>query len=354
MALESRTFSTDDGATVEMSARQGPPEPIDKPADNFADRARAREIVSEAVARYCESRRAKIEEFAKENFSFLGSLRLHRHAVGLDMIRAPANLAMSAPFLTTQIIAAGCRAAGRKQSAAWLESRRFYLKTDVARELEWRLFVDYLELPYTQGSRVSERDALAEELLRDPHLEDAIAEQLQASGVQGHDAEFRAWLSGALNTYQSTRVSSADMSNALLSAGVGAVAFKQLTPGMLSLGPIAAHALVQSAAIASFPLGAGLGGVWYGLFPAVAPAALTVGATGGLIAFGAVFSAFSGVVSDPVQRRLGIHQRRLRKLVTCLEQEMKGEGEARFTVRDHYVARIIDLLEGLNVIRTLM
>jgi len=354
MALESRTFSTDDGATVEMSARQGPPEPIDKPADNFADRARAREIVSEAVARYCESRRAKIEEFAKENFSFLGSLRLHRHAVGLDMIRAPGNLAMSAPFLTTQIIAAGCRAAGRKQSAAWLESRRFYLKTDVARELEWRLFVDYLELPYTQGSRVSERDALAEELLRDPHLEDAIAEQLQASGVQGHDAEFRAWLSGALNTYQSTRVSSADMSNALLSAGVGAVAFKQLTPGMLSLGPIAAHALVQSAAIASFPLGAGLGGVWYGLFPAVAPAALTVGATGGLIAFGAVLSAFSGVVSDPVQRRLGIHQRRLRKLVTCLEQEMKGEGEARFTVRDHYVARIIDLLEGLNVIRTLM
>ena len=329
-----------------MSTRQAPPE--------LVDRARAREIVSEAVARYCESRRAKIEEFAKDNFSFLGSLRLHRHAVGLDMVRAPANLAMCVPFLTTQIIAAGCRAVGRKQSAAWLESRRFYLKTDVACELEWRLFVDYLELPYTQGSRVSERDALAEELLRDPRVEDAISEQMLASGMQGHDAEFRAWLTGALHTYQSTRVSSADMSNALLSAGVGAVAFKQLTPGMLSLGPVAAHALVQSAAIASFPLGAGLGGVWYGLFPTVAPAALSVGATGGLVAFGAVFSAFSGVVNDPVQRRLGIHQRRLRKLVTCLEQELKGEGEARFTVRDHYVARVLDLLEGLNIIRTLM
>ena len=318
------------------------------------DRALARDIVSVAVARYGESRHAKIEAFARDNFSFLGSLRLHRHAVGLDMIRAPANLAMSAPFLTTQIIAAGCRAMGRKQSAAWLESRRFYLKTDVARELEWRFFVDLLELPFTQGSRASERDALAEELLRDPRVEGAISEQLQASGVQGHDAEFRAWLSGALNTYQSTRVSSADMSNALLGAGIGAVAFKQLTPGMLSLGPIAAHALVQSAAIASFPLGAGLGGVWYGLFPAVAPAALTIGTTGGLVAFGALFTAFSGVVSDPVQRRLGIHQRRLKKLLKCLEQELRGEGEARFTVRDHYVARILDLFEGLNVIRTLM
>ena len=108
-----------------MSTWQAPPE--------LVDRTQAQEIVSKAVARYCESRRAKVEEFANDNFSLLGSLRLHRHAVGLDMVRAPANLAMSAPFLTTQIIAAGCRAVGRRQSAAWLERRRFYLKTDVAR-----------------------------------------------------------------------------------------------------------------------------------------------------------------------------------------------------------------------------
>ncbi|MBT5777941.1 MAG: hypothetical protein HOI02_00870 [Rhodospirillaceae bacterium] len=318
------------------------------------DAALAREIVQEAVTRYCKTRESRIDSFARDNFSFLGSLRLHRHAVGLDMIRAPVNLAMSAPFLTSRIVAAGCRKAGRKEAAEWIESRRYYLKTDVARELEWRLFVDFLELPFAQGARTSERDALAEELLRDPRVEGAINEQLKSAGVKGDDPEFRAWLSGALNTYQSTRVSSADMSNALLGAGVGAIAFKQLTPGMMSLGPVAAHALVQSAAIASFPLGAGIGGVWYGLFPAVAPAALTVGATGGLVAFGAVFSAFSGVISDPVQRRLGIHQRRLRKLLNSLEQELRGEGEARFTVRDHYVARILDLLEGLNVIRTMM
>jgi hypothetical protein len=318
------------------------------------DAALAREIVQEAVTRYCKTRESRIDSFARDNFSFLGSLRLHRHAVGLDMIRAPVNLAMSAPFLTSRIVAAGCRKAGRKEAAEWIESRRYYLKTDVARELEWRLFVDFLELPFAQGARSSERDALAEELLRDPRVEGAINEQLKSAGVKGDDPEFRAWLSGALNTYQSTRVSSADMSNALLGAGVGAIAFKQLTPGMMSLGPVAAHALVQSAAIASFPLGAGIGGVWYGLFPAVAPAALTVGATGGLVAFGAVFSAFSGVISDPVQRRLGIHQRRLRKLLNSLEQELRGEGEARFTVRDHYVARILDLLEGLNVIRTMM
>jgi hypothetical protein len=324
------------------------------PATAPVDAAAARDIVNQAVARYCRTRHGRIESFAKQNFSFLGSLRLHRHALGLDMVRAPVNLAMSAPFLTARIAAAGCRRVGRKQAADWLDSRRFYLKTDVARELEWRLFVDFLELPFAQGARVSEGDALAEELLRDSRVAGAIAARMEAAGLRGEDAKFRAWLSGALNTYQSTRVSSAEMSNALLGAGVGAIAFKQLTPGMMSLGPIAAHALVQSAAIASFPLGAGLGGIWYGLFPAVAPAALTVGATGGLVAAGAIFSAFSGVFSDPVQRRLGIHQRRLKKLLRCLEQELRGDGEARFAVRDHYVARILDLFEGLNALRTLL
>ena len=208
-----------------------------------ADTALAREILSEAVTRYCLSRRSKIELFAKDNYSLLGSFRLHRHAVGLDMVRAPVNLAMSAPFLSSRIIAAGCRVLGRGQSADWLESRRFYLKTDVARELEWRLFVDFLELPFADGERASERDALAEELLRDPRVEGAIAEQLKAAGLRGDEAAFRAWLIGALNTYQGTRISSAEMSNALLGAGIGAIAFKHLTPGMMSLGPVAAQAL---------------------------------------------------------------------------------------------------------------
>ncbi|MBR46846.1 MAG: hypothetical protein CMM31_10295, partial [Rhodospirillaceae bacterium] len=160
-----------------MSASPSPTAPLDE--------ALARDIVDQAISRYCAKRRAKVDQFAKDNFSFVGSLRLHRHAVGLDVLRAPANLALTAPFLTTQILAKGARMLRRGKSAAWLESRRFYLKTDVARELEWRLFIDFLELPYRQGERVSEHDALAEELLQDPRVEDAIAERLKEAGVTG-------------------------------------------------------------------------------------------------------------------------------------------------------------------------
>ena len=58
--------------------------------------------------------------------------------------------------------------------------------------------------------------------------------------------------------------------------------------------------------------------------------------------------AFAGVVTDPVQRHLGLHRRRLERLVDSLEAELKGRGDSRFVVRDHYVARILDLMDILR------
>lgn len=310
------------------------------------DEALARAIVRDAIKAYCDERRALVPTFIDRNYSLLGALALHRHALGWDIVRAPANLTLSLPHLSARIASAGARRIGMQGVSTWLDNRRFFLPTDVAREIEWRLFSELLVLPYAQGGRENTRDALAETISQDVRIGEAV-HAAGASDVRRED--FDAWLRNSIDTYKGTRVSAADLANGLLTAGAGAVAFHKVTPGMLSLGPVAAQAIVQHAAIASFPLGAGAGGVWYGLFPAAAPAAVTVGLTGGLIAASAVLTAFSGVVTDPVQRRLGIHRRRLNKLVDCLEQALLGEEESRFTVRDHYVARVLDLLEGLSL-----
>ena len=145
--------------------------------------------------------------------------------------------------------------------------------------------------------------------------------------------------------YTGSRTAAVDVTNALVSAGVGALAFKQWTPGAITLGPLLAQAMAQKLAVASFPLGAGLGGLWYGAFPAAAPVAATAAATGGVVALGALVAAFAGVVADPVQAHLGLHQRRLGRLVDSLEGELlASEGQA-FTLRDHYVARLFDLMD---------
>jgi hypothetical protein len=117
----------------------------------------------------------------------------------------------------------------------------------------------------------------------------------------------------------------------------------------MTLGPALAAALAHQTAIASFPLGASLGDVWYGLFPAAVSPVLITGVTGGLLAVSSIAAAFAGIVSDPIQRRLGLHHRRLLRLIDALERQWQGEHEASgFTARDPYVARLLALFDLLG------
>ena len=61
-----------------------------------------------------------------------------------------------------------------------------------------------------------------------------------------------------------------------------------------------------------------------------------------MLAATALASAFSGVVTDPIQKALGIHHRRLIALLDTLEDGFLG-GDARLEVREHYAARLVDI-----------
>jgi len=79
---------------------------------------------------------------------------------------------------------------------------------------------------------------------------------------------------------------------------------------------------------------------------AVAPSAeLLATVIGAFAVVGALFAVFSGILTDPLQRFIGLHRRRLLRLIDALEDLLCGDGEGRFPLRDHYVARLIDLLD---------
>ena len=202
-----------------------------------------------------------------------------------------------------------------------------------------------MELPYDDGVRRTERDALAEAILADPRLALALAAIEERLRRQREDPEAQARLQAMLETYAGARIAAADLFNTALLASTGAALFQKLTPGTFSLGPVLAGALAHQAAVAGFPLGAGLGSLWYAWFPAAPSAALLLSTTGGLMLLTAVLAGFAGVVSDPVQRALGLHARRLERLVEALGRELAGDSAVAFQVRDHYVARIFDLVD---------
>jgi hypothetical protein len=297
----------------------------------------ARVIVRDAAQRYIASRRDHIDAFIDRHFSLAGSLALHRHAIGWDLVRAPANLLLAGPTLLVKLASWAARRAGSRRVADRLARLRLLLKTDVSSEIEWLVMSELLEIPCQRTDRASYRDALAATILAD----ERVAERLDTESGKLAGCRF----ASAVQDYLGSRSATAEIATGVAAAGFGALAVKQATPGLATLSSALAAMIAQHAAIAAFPLGAGLGGLWYGLFPVAAGPGMLAATMGWVFLSAAVLAAFSGIVTDPVQRRLGLHRRRLLRLMQELERTFGGEAGRDPTLRDHYVARLVDLFD---------
>jgi hypothetical protein len=65
-------------------------------------------------------------------------------------------------------------------------------------------------------------------------------------------------------------------------------------------------------------------GIWYSVFLVPASPGLIAAANGTAMAVGAVVAAYSGILPIPLQRRLGLHRRRLLQLIDALERQPSG------------------------------
>jgi hypothetical protein len=323
----------------------GTAEPVE--AHRGLHQADADIIVAEAAKAYFDSCRARVPGFVDDTFSFLGTLKLHRHAIGWDVLRAPANALLSLPQVGLKLSALGARTLGARKSAAWLERQNVLLETSIAKELRWRIVTKLLRQPMKEGERISTDNGLAEAIITHPRVQHLVEEAAATVGAKKDDPVFRQKLESALTEYTGTRAAAAEITNALIVMSTGALAFQKATPGALALGPVIAGSLAHSLAVASFPLGATAGGIWYSVFPAQASTVLVAGSTAGLIGIAAVATAFAGVISDPIQRHLGIHERRLNALIDSLEKSFSAEDAQGYVAYDLYVARLMDLSDVL-------
>lgn len=314
------------------------------------DPSTARAVVDEAIGRYIAGRRDRIDGFVDAHFSFRGSARLHRHAIGYDLVKAPANIALLPPQLVLQLSGIAADKVGARRAGHWLKTRRLLLRTSVDREMEWRLWSEFLELPFADDDRVSTHDALAETMFADPRLHRALGEPLAEIARHAEDPEIRVRIEDTLSAYTGTRAAASDLLGAMVASGVGYAAAHQLTPSVWTLGPVLAGMMAHHMAVASFPLGATLGTAWYSVFPASTGVVLVGTTVASLAAAGALVTAFAGMLTDPAQRALGLHRRRLNRMLDTLEKNFRGEGPAAFTPKDHYVARLVDAVDMVRVV----
>ncbi|HEY7494629.1 MAG TPA: DUF6635 family protein, partial [Candidatus Tectomicrobia bacterium] len=281
-------------------------------------------------------------------FSFRGALALHRRTFGRDFYKHPVNLWWGLPVALVQGAADLLEKAGATRTAQWLHRMPRGIPTALQQELQWLIYTDLLELPYVHEGRASHRDALLEHLLAEPWITARCEEYLTQLHSVAERPAFRAALERHLAEYGKTRGAVSELASSLINLAAGYAALRKATPGALSAGTAAATAIAQHIAIANFWLGSTVGAWYYAVFPVSASAGLVVATTGAMIAAVGVVTSLAWIVIDPLLAKTGIHRRRLDRFVTALGEELRGGRRGDYRVRDHYIARVFDVLDLLR------
>jgi hypothetical protein len=306
------------------------------------------QAVDHGIEAYVTSCRARIPGFIDRHFSFRGALALHRKTFGRDVYKHPVNLLWGVPVALVTGAADLLAKAGAHHTAQWLHRVPRGIPTVLHKELQWLIYTELLELPYAQEGRASHRDALLEHILADPRIAALCEEYLTKLQSVADRPAFRAALERHLEEYSKTRGAVSELAGSLLNLAAGYAALSKATPGALSAGTAAATAIAQHIAIANFWLGATVGSWYYAVFPISASAGLVAATTGAMLAAVGVLTALAWIVIDPLLATTGIHRRRLDRFVTALGEELRGGRRGEYRVRDHYIARVFDVLETLR------
>src|SRR4051812_13660257 len=264
------------------------------------------------VTSHADACRARIPHFAARHFGWRGTLRLHRRALGFDLLRAPLNVLLVGPALSVRVLAWLCRCLGLLQMAAWLARRDLFVETELSRTIAGLILGELLGVtdasrPLPAGWRERARDLLAE--------------------------------------YVAARHAIAEFAAGFVAIAAGLALAHALTPSAISLGPLLAQEMAQQEAIEGFWLGPWAGAIYHGWFPATATWPEVVATTLAMMACFAVLATFMGLLTDPMQQLLGLHRWRLERLVNTFERVALGEPDVALGLPDPYLARVADLAD---------
>jgi hypothetical protein len=304
--------------------------------------------IDRAIEIYIATRKEKVPAFVHTHFSIAGAFKLNRKALGTDLIKTPINMLWSVPYTGLTLSAALLKRGGYGKMAEFVGRLPVGFDTRVQKEIKWLIYADLLEIPFEQEGRQSTRDALLAEIINQREISDLFSNELSKIYTRSKNPRFRPALENNLLQYARTRTAAAELAGNLLSLSAGAAMFGKVTPGAMTVGSSLAGAIAQQLAISNSILGTTLGSLYYSIFPASASLGLLVATTGSIVAALAILASFAGIISDPLQAKLGLHQKRLLKLIDCLDKELKGLSDSRFKIREHYISRVFDLLDMLR------
>lgn len=299
------------------------------------------QAIHAGIARYFDDCRARVPAFIDRHFHYPGAFATNRKALGWDMLRAPVNL------LWAPIYALACLInllVPERTGLKWLHA----VARRVPAGLTTRVQKHISELILTDLLNNSQDGKLLESYLVDALEEVYERHNREPVDHQQFSRMIEPLISDTLNQYRITRTASADITSNLSITVLGAFAFQKFTPGGIGLGVVLASMLAKTLAARDFILGERIGNWYYTLFPPEPSLATTAGVMLAVMVVIAAFAALSGVIFDPIQSAIGLHRRRLHKLLDHLQRDVNLSTRSSFRPKDQFVARILDMFDTLR------
>ena len=266
--------------------------------------------------------------FVDRNFSFAGSARLHRRAVGWDLLRAPANVALSLPQVGLKLGAAVARGWARAGRPRRSTGRTCSCRPRSRASCAGGLVTDLLRQPIEDGDRVAREDALAEAILAHPRVRDLLVAAGAATAAHAERRGVPRPARGGADRIRRhagrRRPRSPRACSRSAAARWPSIAAPVRAPA--ALGPAIAAEPRAWGARFDFPSGGGGRAVVRALSAPSVPA-LVAGATAGVMGVAALATAFRRRHWSryPVQRALGLaRSARLIRADRCARGGLRG------------------------------
>jgi len=285
------------------------------------------------IQKHFSRQRKYTPTFVKTHFHYGGCWQTNKRAFGFDLGRAPINLLWAPIYIAFIAVLLLLRLAGIKQATTWAKNLPGGLTTRVQSYVNQKVELDLVCKDGLKRAMLSEVESLS--ISKPNSIEKQNEQEKQLEDI----------VEQSLKQLMLTRTASADISNTLFSTAIGALAFKKFTPGGFGLGIILASLWVKFKAEKSFFLGDTMGSWYYAVFPPKPdPIEITLSVLCVMLLL-AIVASFSGLATDPIQARIGIHKKRLNTLLKQLEKDLVDKASNRFKPLDPYIARILELFD---------
>lgn len=275
--------------------------------------------LEECIEKYILERRLQIQPFVERHFSIQETFEIQKNFFWADLLFNPLNALWSVPYLFTKKIVESLDKVG------WSQLTPHFMRLPSGFKTQYQSEIESLIVKEVLGGDSAE-NGLYLEMRGHPVLAPLLNDKRFSNREYTGAVEIQL----AMHSNSTSRMMLSDLAGSLLTLTAGWLFFGDHSLGVLGLGDRLARKLARDRAVSDFFLGEGLGTAFYRIFPPQPTVMQLVLATGIVGLMLTVFSHVAGILTDPLRKKLGLHDKKLHALLDDLEDRLMVHMKRRF------------------------